>query len=57
MKWTRILLAAISLARELVRYLREHKKLDESTQLTKLGSIKSQVAQARKHKTDLKIVV
>jgi len=55
--WIQIYLATMAVAKELLRYLREHRKCSHPEQLARLNQLKTQINLAANDKKDLNITV
>ena len=57
MAWLKAYLLTMAVVKELLRYLREHRKCSLTEQVTQLNTIKDKIALARTDKKDLNITV
>jgi len=57
MAWLKAYLLTMAVVKELLRYLREHRKCSHTEQVTQLNTIKDKIALARTDKKDLNITV
>lgn len=55
--WVQIYLVTMAVVKELLRYLREHRKCSHPDQLARLNTLKQQIATATNDKKDLNIIV
>jgi len=57
MTWAKVILAALALAREFIKYLREHKKCSQAEQLAELAKATQTIQKARERKKYLRLNV